>query len=158
MKKYIIGVVIVVVLIVVAVGVKSQHHTVLAPPVAAAGTYVALGDSVAAGVGLKTNSDVSACDRTDESYPHQAARTLNYKLTNLACSGATIPAGIAGPQDVNGLMVQPQLELLFAAAKPSLVSITIGANDANWTAVFAKCYTGICGSTGHGLGPRVGIE
>jgi lysophospholipase L1-like esterase len=148
MKKYIIAGAVIFLLAAVIVGVKLQQpDKVAAPAVATAGSYVALGDSVAAGVGLKTDSDVSACNRTDESYPHQAASALNYKLTNLACSGATIPAGINGPQDVNGLMAKPQLDQLFAqSTRPKLISLTVGANDANWTTVFAKCYTGICGS------------
>lgn len=147
MKKYIISAVVIVLLVAGAFGIKVRHRDQPATtPVATSGTYIALGDSVAAGVGLKTDSDSSACDRTDQSYPHQAASMLNYKLVNLACSGATLPAGILGQQDVNQLMTQPQLDQLFAQPKPNLVSLTIGANDAGWTAVFAKCYTGVCGT------------
>lgn len=110
------------------------------------GSYVALGDSVAAGVGLDEPSDSSACERSKQSYANQVATGLSYSLKNIACSGATIPAGIAGKQDVNNLLVDPQLTQLFALPTPKLVSLTIGANDANWTQVLGKCYTAECGS------------
>ena len=109
-------------------------------------SYIALGDSVAAGVGLKTDSDSSACNRTDQSYPIVVAKSLNYLVKNLACSGATLLAGILGKQDVNQLMVTPQIDQLFALAQPNVISVTIGANDAQWTNIIAKCYTGTCGS------------
>lgn len=107
-------------------------------------TYVALGDSVAAGVGLMKDSDSSACDRTDQSYPHQLAELKKYKLTNLACSGATLTAGISGPQDVNKLSVKAQLEQLYAQPKPNTITLTIGANDANWVKFITSCYAANC--------------
>jgi lysophospholipase L1-like esterase len=139
MKKYVIGAVIVIVR-------RHSHQDKTPVAVTPSGSYVALGDSVAAGVGLKTDSDSSACDRTNQAYPNLVASALNYKLANLACSGATLPAGVLGQQDVNQLKAKPQLDQLFARTKPSLITMTIGANDAGWTAVFAKCYTGTCGT------------
>jgi lysophospholipase L1-like esterase len=109
-------------------------------------SYIALGDSVAAGVGLKNDSDSSACNRTNQAYSHQVAASFNYALTNIACSGATVPAGILGGQNVNELLVSPQLQQLFSRAKPKLISMTIGANDIGWTSIITKCYTGVCGS------------
>jgi lysophospholipase L1-like esterase len=108
--------------------------------------YVALGDSVAAGVGLKYDSDASACDRTNQSYPNRVASELQYRFTNLACSGATLSAGIQGSQNVNQLAEPPQLTKLFSLPKPDIISVTIGANDANWTGIIAKCYTDECGT------------
>jgi len=109
--------------------------------------YVALGDSVAAGTGLNTSSDSSACNRTEESFPHIVAIAKSAQLINIACSGATLPQGILGSQTVNGLALKPQLDQLFAQTqKPELVSVTIGANDVGWSAFIAKCYTGICGT------------
>ena len=109
-------------------------------------SYLALGDSIAAGVGLATDSDSSACNRTDESYPQQVTNILNLRLTNLACSGATLAAGITGPQEVNKLLLPPQLDRLFAEKHPDLISLTVGANDADWTTVIAACYVSVCGS------------
>lgn len=107
--------------------------------------YVSLGDSVAAGVGLEGDSDSSACNRTNQSYPNVIAQA-RYKLVNLACSGATISAGIVGGQEVNKLVIEPQIDTLFKQPKPNLITITVGANDAHWTDVIAACYTRECGS------------
>lgn len=109
--------------------------------------YVALGDSVAAGVGLKDASDASACNRTEQAYPKVVARTLNYTVTNLACSGATIPAGLLGVQEVNKLQIPAQLQQLFALPKPDVISLTIGANDVQWSSMLRTCYTAVCGSS-----------
>ena len=147
MKKYVLAVIII--LIIAAGGILAvRHHTKTQTPtkVAFQGSYVALGDSVAAGVGLSDPTDSSACDRTNQAYANTVASNLNYRLTNLACSGATLPAGIIGSQNVNNLMAPTQLADLFALPKPKLLSLTIGANDAGWTTIIASCYTGECGS------------
>lgn len=108
--------------------------------------YVALGDSVSAGVGLESSSDSSACDRFNESYPSLVAESLNMKLTSYACSGATANNGVVGAQLINNLSVKPQIEQLFAGPKPKLVTLTIGANDIGWTDILARCIAGECGS------------
>lgn len=122
------------------------HHTAPKQVQLPSQAYVALGDSVAAGVGLKYDSDSSACDRTDQSYSHIVAARLNLKLTNISCSGATIGAGISGQQNVNNLLATPQIDQLFTQPKPQVVSLTIGANDIDWTSIITKCYVGVCGS------------
>jgi hypothetical protein len=73
-------------------------------------TYTALGDSVAAGIGLNDPSDSSACDRTEQSYPNQLAKLQNYEMTNLACSGAKLTNGILQSQEINKLSLTPQLD------------------------------------------------
>ena len=108
--------------------------------------YVALGDSVSAGVGLEYYSDSSACDRTNQSYPNIVSSSLNFNLSNLSCSGATLSSGILGQQDVNDLMVSSQLNQLFEQSRPSLISLTIGANDIQWTDIISKCYISVCGT------------
>lgn len=145
MKKYIIGAAVVTALVIGLPLALGGNNKTTDPP-AKQGSYVALGDSVAAGVGLKYDSDSSACDRTDQSYPTLTASKLNYQLHNLACSGATLPAGISGKQEVNKLLVSSQLQQLFDLPKPQLITITIGANDAQWTKVLQKCYVAVCGS------------
>lgn len=107
--------------------------------------YIALGDSVAAGVGLPTASDSSACDRTDESYPNLIAKSNNFELLNVACSGASSSAGIVSGQEVNKLMLDPQTSSLTADKKPAIITLTVGANDIRWVNILQKCYTGICG-------------
>jgi lysophospholipase L1-like esterase len=106
--------------------------------------YVAIGDSIAAGVGLPKDSDPSACDRTNSSYPYLLARSFNFKLTSLACSGATITDGLLNSQNVNNLSVNPQLESLFTLPKPKLITLTIGANDVRWNEIVSQCYLGNC--------------
>jgi lysophospholipase L1-like esterase len=145
MKRYTFGTVLVFALIAIGLVAANQHSKPQAPN-EPHNSYVALGDSVAAGVGLEDYSDSSACDRTNESYPNLVAAKLNLKLKNFACSGATLPAGILGEQDVNQLMVAPQLDQLFSQPRPYLITITIGANDTQWTTFIAKCYAGECGS------------
>ena len=125
---------------------------VLVPAVGAVSApvrYAALGDSVAAGAGLPgvsgaTAEDV-ACGRSSQAYPFQVAYTLNLSLTQLACGGAKVDEGIYGPQSVNDITIPSQLPRAFAAARPDIMTITIGANDARWTQFVRECYLIRCG-------------
>ena len=110
------------------------------------GKYLALGDSVAAGVGLSDYSDASACDRTNQAYPFLVATKQHYNLTSVACSGAATEAGLNGSQTVNQLAESAQLDSLLSGERPELITITIGANDAHWISYIQKCYTSSCGS------------
>lgn len=124
-----------------------RHQPAEAPTARAEqGSYIALGDSVAAGVGLATPSDSSACDRTNEAYPNAVAQRKQYRLSSLACSGATLPSGILGPQDVNRLTTEAQLQQAFRQDRPTVLTMTVGANDAGWTGFIASCYRNVCGS------------
>lgn len=106
--------------------------------------YVALGDSVAAGIGLADYSDASACNRTKQSYPERLAAMGNYELISYACSGATIAKGIIGTHTVNDLMLEPQLDRMFALSDtPDVITLSVGANDIDWTR-FVACYTTEC--------------
>lgn len=146
MKKYFLSIA-TITLIGVGIFLLGSHRLVQAPAAVTTTKYVSLGDSVAAGVGLSPDSDSSACGRTDQSYPFLVAQKLHLQLVDLSCSGATLSSGILGDQNVNKLMVAPQLDRLFKISKPSLISITIGANDAGWTEFIGKCYTGLCGTS-----------
>lgn len=108
--------------------------------------YVALGDSVAAGQGLPTPTDTSACDRSDESYPNLVAKTLKLELKNIACSGARLTNGILGSQNVNNLNIKSQLIQLDSFQNVGLVTITIGANDVDWLSTISRCYISDCGT------------
>lgn len=110
------------------------------------GSYIALGDSVAAGVGLPDYSDSSACNRTKQAYPVVVAQQLNLQLRSVACSGATTQQGLLGPQDVNQLMVPAQIGAAASSGKPKLITITIGANDLDWTELLQTCHVGLCGT------------
>ncbi|MCS0602034.1 SGNH/GDSL hydrolase family protein [Streptomyces sp. LP11] len=95
---------------------------------AAAGGYVALGDSYSSGVGSGSYISSSGdCDRSTKAYPYlwNAAHSPSSFAFN-ACSGAKTDDVLAG-----------QLGSLNSAT--SLVSITIGGNDAGFADVMTTC-------------------
>lgn len=100
--------------------------------------YVSLGDSVASGLGLPTPGDTTACGRTKEAYPHRLAAAMGYQLVHLACTGATLDAGINGAQLAAGEQI-PQRDALFQR-EPRLITFGVGANDVQWLSVLARCY------------------
>lgn len=108
------------------------------------GTYLALGDSVAAGVGLQEPKDASACDRTKKSYPTLLANTQQLQLLDRTCSGASLGSGILGSQTVNQLLTPPQLEGLSEVQNLKLITITAGANDLDWTTLITQCLVTTC--------------
>ncbi len=91
----------------------------------AAVRYVALGDSYASGVGAGDTS--GACGQSPNAYPSLWARANPVaSFTFAACSGATTASVISG-----------QLSSLDAST--TLVSITVGGNDAGFTSVMETC-------------------
>jgi lysophospholipase L1-like esterase len=114
------------------------------------GQYAALGDSVAAGVGLTTPlsvpQDQTRCGRTAESYPVLVSQSLNMKLVDAACSGAT--AGDILTQQRDGSPNQPsQLSTVYASGQPDLMTITAGANDVHWQQFLFSCYYSDCSTS-----------
>ena len=107
--------------------------------------YVAMGDSVVAGIGLGTGIP-GTCGRTDQAYANKIAEVKNYELKNIACSGATIERGIIGVQKVGDDIEKSQLKQLKELPEPELITITIGANDIGWVESVARCITATCGS------------
>jgi lysophospholipase L1-like esterase len=102
-------------------------------------TYFALGDSIAAGAGLPlvdnaTLGDIR-CRRSSQAYPQLVAANRGLTLYHLACSGATSDD------------VLSQLNTAFAAGTPELITITVGANDANWVDYLRQCYSSNCDTT-----------
>lgn len=117
------------------------------PVPATAGAYVALGDSVAAGLGLTPKVQVPAaetrCGRTSQAYPYTVALTMGLPLIHIACSGAT--AGDLVTKQRSGSPNLPaQLTTAFAGGTPGLITITAGANDAHWLGFLRTCYTTDC--------------
>lgn len=92
--------------------------------------YVALGDSYASGVGAAPYDASSGdCKRSPNSYPRLwAAAHPTYALKDVTCSGATIA-------DVRN----NQLSAL--SEKTSLVTLTVGGNDAQFASVVQACLT-----------------
>jgi len=111
---------------------------VLVPTAAAsaASQYVALGDSYSSGVGTRVFYEESGeCDRSPDAYGPKIAAAKGYTLNFEACSGAKTP-------EVN----EKQLSKLSSST--SLVTITIGGNDAGFSNVIINCalYYFTCGS------------
>jgi lysophospholipase L1-like esterase len=98
--------------------------------------YVALGDSYSSGVGTRVFYEESGeCDRSPDAYGPKIAAAKGYTLSFQACSGAKTT-------EVN----EKQLGTLSAST--SLVTITIGGNDAGFSNVIINCalYYFTCGS------------
>jgi lysophospholipase L1-like esterase len=95
---------------------------------AAAVHYVALGDSYSSGVGAGDYiSSSGSCDRSSLAYPEQWAGAHSpASFVSVACSGATTA-------DV----LSSQVSALSAST--TLVSITIGGNDAGFSSVMETC-------------------
>ncbi|HZU57682.1 MAG TPA: SGNH/GDSL hydrolase family protein [Actinocrinis sp.] len=104
---------------------------------------VVIGDSTAAAIGnppvAHPSDQDKACGRSADSYAVDLAQANNWKVLNLACSGATVSAGVLGPQIAGGLTVPPQMSVLEQADRASVVVVSIGANDLKWVATEALC-------------------
>ncbi|MEV0344292.1 SGNH/GDSL hydrolase family protein [Nonomuraea sp. NPDC050680] len=111
-------------------------------PVQAAqsGTYVALGDSYSSGEGVydraarPINSGADRCHRSPGSYVPLVAGAHRFGGGSAfwACSGATTRQLFSGQYGQ-----QPQIERVGTAA--SLVTLSIGGNDAGFTSVLTGC-------------------
>jgi lysophospholipase L1-like esterase len=118
-------------LVIVAVGVLVPAASAVALP-----QYVALGDSYSSGVGTRVfYEEAGECDRSPDAFGPKVAAAKGYTLSFQACSGATTP-------EVN----EKQLGTLSSTT--SLVTITIGGNDAGFSNVIINCalYYFTCGS------------
>jgi len=95
---------------------------------ASTASYVALGDSYSSGVGAGNYiSSSGSCDRSTNAYPEQwASSNSPAAFVSVACSGATT-------SDV----LSSQVSALSHST--TLVSITIGGNDAGFSSVMETC-------------------
>lgn len=113
---------------------------------ASSAEYAALGDSIAAGLGLGNPAgDNSICGRTFGSYVYQVAESRNLGVNHLACSGATM-GDLFTEQGIPGPNIPPQLDGAFAGGTPELITVTAGANDIYWDDFLRKCYADTCGT------------
>src|ERR1700723_2131417 len=120
------------------VGLLALALGVLVPAASAAALpqYVDLGDSYSSGVGTRVFYEESGeCDRSPDAFGPKIAAARSYTLSFQACSGAKTP-------EVN----EKQLGTLSSTT--SLVTITIGGNDAGFSNVMLNCalYYFTCGS------------
>jgi len=94
---------------------------------AAGESYVALGDSYSSGVGTRSYiDDGTECQRSTLAYPSLLTAQRGYSLDFRACSGATVA-------DVTNT----QLSALNSGT--SLVTISVGGNDAGFADVLTEC-------------------
>ena len=103
-----------------------------------------IGDSRAARdggplVGAPTESD-RACGRSLDSLAQEIGGLISAPVANLACSGATIPNGLRGPQSRGGQTLPPQVGLLKQFAGLKFVVVVIGPNDLSWGDQLRYCY------------------
>lgn len=113
------------------------------PVQATSGTsVVVIGDSTAAGLGNgplpRPTALDTACQRSVDAFAVDLATVNNWQVTNLACSGATIRAGLLGPQRTGDATVPAQLDSP-ALANAAAVVISVGANDVSWSGMVALC-------------------
>jgi lysophospholipase L1-like esterase len=104
---------------------------------------VVLGDSTAAGLGNPPLAHPaaldSACHRSVDAYAADLAAVNNWNVLNLACSGATIQAGILGPQHLGQVTAPAQMAQARKATHASVVIVSIGANDVGWSGLVELC-------------------
>lgn len=104
---------------------------------------VVLGDSTAAAPGnplvASPTREDRACRRSVDSYAVQLARVNSWVVENLACSSATIPEGILGPQRVGSLTVPAQLAVARRAVDAKVILLSVGADDVKWSVMVRLC-------------------
>lgn len=104
---------------------------------------VVIGDSTAAGAGLPTvpraGRTARDCGRSADSYASVLAAANDWQVLNLACDSATIRQGLLGPQLRGGRQLPPQLSMAERAQHASVIIVSVGADDLNWSAMLAYC-------------------
>src|ERR1700682_1754044 len=120
------------------IGLAVLCAGMLVPAAAAAAQpqYAALGDSYSSGVGTRVfYKEEGNCSRSPDAYGPKIAAARGYSLSFQACSGAKTT-------DVNSKQLGP------LSSSTSLVTITIGGNDAGFSNVIINCalYYFPCGS------------
>ena len=125
--------------------ISTTSHAVAEPAALFKPIIVGMGDSVAAGYGagpFATSPYAAPCERTVAAYPTLLAASAPgyFKSYNLACTGATAAAGLNAAQTRNGVTVPLQISQLKALPmRPTLVTLTVGANDIHWVDFLAQC-------------------
>ena len=114
--------------VVCSIGLVAAVTVAPAAEAASAVSYVALGDSYSSGLGAGDYiSSSGSCDRSTRAYPEQwAGANTPASFVSVACAGATTA-------DV----LSSQVSALSTST--TLVSITIGGNDAGFSSVMETC-------------------
>ncbi|HYH54043.1 MAG TPA: SGNH/GDSL hydrolase family protein [Solirubrobacterales bacterium] len=106
---------------------------------ARAATYVALGDSYAAGPLVPNPVLPLGCLKSSSNYPRLAAPGIGLPLRDATCSGATT-VHMTNPQNVDPDGPNPP-QLNSVDAGTTVVSLTIGGNDIGFSEVAQSCIT-----------------
>jgi GDSL-like Lipase/Acylhydrolase family len=111
---------------------------------------VVLGDSTAAGAGLPLVANPSAadtaCGRSAQSYALDLAAAHGWTALNLACDSATIAQGLLGPQPESGQQIPAQIDAARRVQRPSVVIVSVGADDLQWAGIVEVCAVSACDS------------
>lgn len=124
----------------------GSYHTSPAPvgPKVRGYSGAVIGDSRASRVGgppvAEATEDDRACERSSDSLAGELGGLLGTRVLNLACPGASIAAGLRGPQPVAGRELPAQIGLLKQVENLEFVAVMIGPNDVNWTDFLRYCY------------------
>ena len=111
----------------VIVGLVVAPSGAAAADESTATSYVALGDSYSSGVGSREYyPDSGSCQRSPHAYPVLDAARTGAALTFVACSGATT-ADVTSSQ------------LSALSSSTGVVTISVGGNDAGFSAVLTEC-------------------
>ena len=79
------------------------------------------------------------CGRSSESYGEDLAAANGWKVVNLACDSATIRQGLLGPQQRSGIQLPAQITAASQIRDPSVVIVSVGADDLQWSDILAIC-------------------
>lgn len=103
------------------------------------------------------------CHQTVDGYPHVFAAELGATLEDYACTGASALNGVLGEQVESGWSVPAQLGSSiglpgstpanpnYDAAEPELVTLSLGADDVNFSGLVEECYKTACSTDQHRL-------
>jgi hypothetical protein len=104
---------------------------------------VVIGDSTAAGDGLTPSSRATrvdrSCGRSPNAYASDLAAANGWTVLNLACNSATISHGLLGRQRHHGHRLPSQLAEARRARHASVVIVSVGADDLNWSTMLLYC-------------------
>jgi hypothetical protein len=90
-------------------------------------------------VGKPTPAD-TACLHGTDSLAEELGGQLGQSVLNLSCPGATIEAGLRGPQAQGGQTLPAQIGLLKQVKGLKWVVVSVGPNDLSWTDILRYCY------------------
>lgn len=107
-------------------------------------TGAVIGDSRAARVGgspvANATEQDTACGRSADSLADEIGNLSGSRVLNLACSGASIPRGLRGPQQQGSVTLPSQVGLLKQVEGLKYVTVVIGPNDLYWADFLQYCY------------------